>query len=324
VAVVADYDVGQVEGIFDEVMAYSLDWREPFLTTLEERSPASIGINYSQANEGIDGLTHGLYLKLLAALDTIEFSSRVVSSEPVSGRVRAIKTPGEVERIRRACAITQRIFDDLTGMLRPGLTEAQVAEIIRERMQTYEVGPSWEASFCPTVSSSRSRRGHTPPGTVVLEPGDGLAVDFGVTNEGYASDLMRSWYFRKPGESGPPAEMAGAFDAVREAIDLAAGILKPGVRGTDVDAPARTLIEKRGYSFTHALGHQVGRTAHDGGMLLGPDNARYGERSSATVEAGMVFTLEPVVTWVGLEENVLVTEQGCEFLSPSQREIYLV
>jgi len=324
VAVVADYDVGQVDGIFDHVLPYSLDWREPFHDTLRECNPATIGINHSIANEGVDGITHGMYLKLLDALEPLGYANRLVSSEAVSGRVRAIKSTGEIELIRRACEITQRIFDDLTGMLRPGLTEAQIAEIIRERMQTYEVGPSWEASYCPTVSSSRSRRGHTPPGAVALEPGDGLAVDFGVIREGYASDLMWSWYFRKPGETAPPAEMAHAFEAVRDGIDLAASILKPGIRGVEVDSPARALLQERGYVFTHGLGHQVGRTAHDGGMMLGPNNARYGDRSSGIVEAGMVFTLEPVVTWVGLEDNVLVTDTGCEFLNTPQREIIMI
>ena len=324
VAVVADSDVGQVEGIFDRVLSYSLDWKEPFLDTLRERNPVAIGINYSVDNEGIDGLTYGMYLKLLDALEPLGFGDRLTPSEPVAGRVRAIKTAAEVERIRRACAITQRILDDLTGMLKPGLTEVQIAEIVRERMQTYEVGPSWEASYCPTVSSSKSRRGHTPPGAVALEPGDGLALDFGVLHEHYASDMMRSWYFRKPGENGPPAEMMAAFDAVREGIRMAASLLKPGMKGSDVDKPVRSFMQERGFSFTHALGHQLGRSAHDGGMLLGPDNVRYGHRSSQIVEPGMVFTLEPVVTWVGLEENVVVTENGCEFLSTPQTEVYLV
>lgn len=324
VAVLADYDVDQVEGAFDRVLPYSLNWREPFLATLQERNPERIGINYSQSNEGIDGLTYGMYLTLVETLKTIEYDDRITSSEPVAASVRAIKSPAEIERIRRACEITQRIFDDVTGMLRPGLTEAQIAEIFEERMQTYEVGPSWEASFCPSVASSKSRRGHTAPGSVTLEPGDGLAVDFGVLYEGYASDLMRSWYFRRPGESGPPAEMTHAFETVRDAIQLAAELLKPGMKGYEIDDPVRQFVADRGYAFTHSLGHQLGRTAHDGGISLAPNNARYAHRASGVVEPGMVFTLEPVITWVGLEENVVVTDNGCEFLLGPQREIYLV
>ena len=152
----------------------------------------------------------------------------------------------------------------------------------------------------------------------------GLAVDFGVFYEGYASDMQRSWYFAKPGETAPPAEMTHAFNAVRDGILLAAELLKPGVVGWDVDAPVRNLVAERGFKFTHALGHQLGRLAHDGGMVLGPNNARYADRSGGVVEAGMVFTLEPCISWVGLEDDVVVTENGCEFLYPTQEAIYVV
>jgi Xaa-Pro aminopeptidase len=200
----------------------------------------------------------------------------------------------------------------------------QVAEIIQERMDTYEVGPAWDGAYCPSVSSSKSRRGHVMPGTVVLEPGDGLAVDFGVRYEGYASDMMRSWYFAKPGETGPPDDMMRPFRAVQDGIQLAMELLKPGVRGYEVDDPVRRLVADRGFTFTHSLGHQLGRLAHDGGMGLAPNNERYGDRATGIVEAGMVFTLEPVVSWVALEDDVVVTDEGCEALVPPQREVYVV
>jgi len=323
-AIVADYDVSQVDGAFDVVHGYSLDWIEPFQATLLEKNPEKIAINYSESDHGIDGLTYGLLLKLQGALKPIGYQDRLVSSEPITEMMRAVKTPSEVERIRRACAITQRIFDDVTTMLKPGLTEADIAGIVNERMTTYGVTPSWEAAFCPSVASSRSARGHTPPGAVALRAGDGLAIDFGVRYEGYCSDMMRTWYFKKPGETKPPAELQDAFDAVRDGVLMAAELIEPGKRGFEIDAPVRQLMATRGYSFTHALGHQCGRLAHDGGMVLGPDNARYRDRSHGALEAGMVFTLEPVVGPIGLEDEVIVTETGCEFLHPTQNAIYLV
>jgi Xaa-Pro aminopeptidase len=324
VAVVADYDVGQVEGIFDQVIPYSLDWKEPFQTVLREHNPATIGLNYSRHDHGMDGLTHGLSLTLAEVVAPLGFADRLVSAEPVAAAVRAVKTRSEIERMRRACAITQRIFDDLTGMLKPGLTEGEIAEIVRERMGTYEVGPAWDAAFCPAVFSTRSRPGHAPPGATRIERGDGVRLDFGVVYEGYASDMQRTWYLLKPGETEAPAEMRHAFETVRDGILMAADLLKPGVRGYDVDQPVRQFIADRGYTFTHALGHQLGRMAHDGGLVLGPNNARYGERAKGIVEAGMVFTLEPVVASAMIEDDVVVTESGCEFLVPTQQEIYLV
>jgi Xaa-Pro aminopeptidase len=135
---------------------------------------------------------------------------------------------------------------------------------------------------------------------------------------------MRTWYFKRPGETKPDAELQRAFDAVRDGILLAAELIEPGKKGFEVDAPVRQLLADRGYSFTHALGHQLGRLAHDGGMVLGPDNARYRDRSGGVIQAGMIFTLEPVVGPIGLEDDVLVTDSGCEFLLPTQEAIYLV
>ncbi|MGH2561258.1 MAG: M24 family metallopeptidase [Thermomicrobiales bacterium] len=312
-AVVADYDIGQVDGLYDDVRPYSLDWREPFQAILQERQPARIGINYSEHDHGVDGLTYGLHQALVNALDPIGMVDRLVTAEPVAAMVRAIKTPEELERMRRAAAITQRIFDDLTGMLKPGLAEVEVYEIVVERMQTYELTPAWDATYCPTVATSRTRSGHNPPGATRIEPGDALRVDFGVVYDGYASDMQRTWYFRRAAESGPPAELIHAYKTVRDGIRMAAEMIRPGKRGYEIDEPVRQYVSDRGYTFTHALGHQLGRLAHDGGMLLGPRNARYGARSGGVMAEGMVFTLEPVIGPIGLEDDVVVTANGCEF-----------
>jgi Xaa-Pro aminopeptidase len=324
VAVVADYDQGQVDGVFSRVIPYSNDWKEPIQTVLREHAPIRIAINYSQDDHGVDGLTYGLLLALRGVLAPVGLDDTLVSSEPVASRIRASKTTSEIERIRRACEITQRIFDDLTGMLKPGLSEADVYDIVKERMATYEVGAAWDETYCPTVATSRTRPGHNPPGATTFEPGDTLRVDLGVRYEGYCSDMQRTWYLRKPGESGIAPEVVHAYDTVRDGILMAAEAIKPGLKGYEIDEPVRRYVEERGYTFTHALGHQVGRQVHDGGMLLGPRNERYGSRSNGTIEAGMVFTLEPGVAMIFLEDDVVVTDSGCEFLiSPPERPYLL-
>lgn len=320
VAVVADYDQGQVDGVFSKVIPYSNDWKEPVRSVLRERAPAQIAVNFSEDDHGIDGLTHGLFLALRSVLAPIGLDDALVSSAPISAGVRALKSESEIERMRRACTITRRIFDDLTGMLKPGLTEAEIFEIVKERMTTYEVGSAWDESYCPIVSTSRTRPGHNPPGATKLEAGDTLRVDLGVTFEGYCSDMQRTWYIRKPGESGIAGDVMHAYDTVRTGIMMAADAIKPGLTGFEVDEPVRQFVEERGYAFTHALGHQLGRLAHDGGMVLGPRNERYGSRSAGTIEAGMVFTLEPCTAMIALEDDIVVTENGCEFfVTPPER-----
>ena len=95
------------------------------------------------------------------------------------------------------------------------------------------------------------------------------------------------------------------------------------------DAARRALVDAGYPEPKYALGHQLGRTAHDGGTLLGPRWDRYGASPLGTVEAGNVFTLEygvhvPDRGYVGLEEDVLVTESGVEWLSTPQRSLWVV
>ena len=324
VAIVMDYDATVVEGVFDEVHAYRSSWREPLLTVLQERNPARIAISYDMLDDGIDGLTHGQYLLLMDAVSGIGFENRFESASPIASLVRQIKTAEEIERMRRACEITIQLFGDVTSILKPGLTELDIYEYLHDQMKSYNVRASWDPAYCPGVMSSKRESGHTPPTQTRLEAGDGLRVDLGVISEGYASDLMRTWYIRKPGETSAPAEFQRAFDVVRDGIQLAADTIRPGLTGVEVDSATRSFVEKNGYEYFHATGHQVGTRAHDGGLLLGPDNARYRDRSLGVIQEGMTFTLEPVFGPIGIEENVVVTAEGCTYLVPPQREIWLV
>jgi Xaa-Pro aminopeptidase len=154
-------------------------------------------------------------------------------------------------------------------------------------------------------------------------------MDLGVRQDEYCSDLPRMWYVRRPGETALPPALQRGWDAVQRAIEAGAAALKPGIPGWQVDAVARESLLASGYpEYQHALGHSLGRACHDGGPLLGPRWPRYGDSPFALVEVNNVFTLElEVFTEAGMlaiEEDVLVTENGCEFLSTFQREPILV
>ena len=128
----------------------------------------------------------------------------------------------------------------------------------------------------------------------------------------------------------PPEALTRAFDAVAGTIQDAFGRLAPGLRGCDIDAAARRFIRERGYpEYAHALGHQLGRSVHDGGALLGPEWPRYGQSPYWPLEAGQAFTLEleaevPDVGFASLEEDVAITETGAEWLSSPQRSPVLL
>ena len=120
------------------------------------------------------------------------------------------------------------------------------------------------------------------------------------------------------------------FDTIATAIELARQAIKPGIQGVEIDKIAREYIISQGYEeFPHGLGHQVGRFAHDGTALLGPAWEKYAQKPFQPLEEGMVFTIEPrlkvpsrgVVT---IEEMVVITRDGAEFLAEPQKEIILI
>jgi Xaa-Pro aminopeptidase len=155
-------------------------------------------------------------------------------------------------------------------------------------------------------------------------------MDFGINYKGYCSDLQRTWYVLKKGEDKAPPEVQKGFDVIKESIQLAAKAIAPGKEGCEIDDVARNYIVEHGYDeYPHALGHQVGRVAHDGGALLGPRWERYGNLPHLKLEENQVFTLEPRLTIQGygiatIEEEVVVTKGECEFLSELQQKIYLI
>ena len=117
---------------------------------------------------------------------------------------------------------------------------------------------------------------------------------------------------------------------MRDGIQAAADWIRPGAVGYEVDNIARDFVKAAGYEeYQHALGHQLGRLAHDGGTLLGPKWERYGDSPMGVVEVGNAFTLEFYVTTehygqVSLEEDILITRQGCEFLSKPQKDLICI
>jgi Xaa-Pro aminopeptidase len=133
------------------------------------------------------------------------------------------------------------------------------------------------------------------------------------------------FFFGKPSEV--PSEVQHAFETVRDAIQAASEFIEAGSVGHEVDSIARNHVLAQGYEeYQHALGHQIGRQAHDGGTILGPLWDRYGDTPKGAVEVGNAFTLELNVRTeeygqVSLEEDIIITKKGCEFLSRPQMEI---
>lgn len=329
-AIVGKYDRQMVvdTGAYAQVFDYVRGIREPFLAYMNTLHPRSIAINYSVDSEICDGITHGMYLTLMDMLKEVRLDGCVISAEPVISALRQRKSPAELAAIREAIRHTEEIYDKIGAAIRPGMTEARIAAFMREEVARRGLGFAWDPHSCPSVFTGPDTAGaHYAPTERTVQGGHVLNMDFGVKVNSYVSDIQRTYYVLRQGESVAPSEVQKGFDTIARAIESARLVMKPGVEGIVVDTMARTIITAAGYEeFPHALGHQVGRFAHDGTALLAPQWEKYGRKPFVLLEEGMVFTIEPRLTVAGhgvvtVEEMVVVTKDGAEYLSRAQKEL---
>jgi len=318
-------------GLYDNVIGYLKSIKEPLLEYLNEKNPQQIAINYSKNSNLADGLTHGMYLILLDHLKETDFGKRLISSEEIVSALRGRKSPAELSIMKEAVEETLKIFDQTSKFIKPGITELEIANFIKKIVNEKGFGLAWEEDHCPGVFTGPDSKGaHSGPTDAKVEKGHLVNIDFGILYKGYCSDLQRTWYVLKDGENKAPEEVVKGFNVIRDAIQKVADNLKPGVEGCTMDDIARNYIVNNGYEeYPHGLGHQVGRKVHDGGGGLLPRWERYGNSPFMKVEEGQIYTIEPRLTVKGygtstLEEEVVVTKSGCEFISKPQKELMLI
>jgi Xaa-Pro aminopeptidase len=318
-------------GTYQNIVSYLKSVKEDLVKVIENYDPKKIAVNFSRNSSLADGLTYGCYLELMEILKDTPYKDRLVSSEEIVGALRGRKSQIEVDHIKNAIKETLIIFDEVTDFLAVGKSELDVANFVRNIVKERGFDFAWDEEHCPAVFTGPDTAGaHAGPTDKQIQPGHVINMDFGVKINGYCSDLQRTWYVLKEGETKAPEEVMKGFNVIKDAIQMAAKEIKPGKQGWEIDDIARSYIVKNGYEeYPHGLGHQVGRVAHDGGSMLGPKWERYGNIIYLPIEVGNVFTIEPRLTIKGygiatMEEIVWVTEDGCEFLSEPQTEIYLV
>jgi Xaa-Pro aminopeptidase len=332
-AIVGRYEVEAARntGAYPRVQGYDQSIRPHLIEALERLNPTSIAINTSLSDVYADGLTHGMYRLLLQSLEGTPFGERLVSSEEVVGALRGRKTATEVERVRKAVQITDEIFKRTFAQVRVGMTEKDVSQFMQNSAADLGLGLAWSRDGCPTVNTGPdSPVGHVAPTDLAIQPGHILHIDFGVRSEGYCSDIQRDAYILRDGETGAPEAVQHGYDTVVGAIQAAVAEMKPGAVGKDIDALARQIVVEAGFDeYKHALGHQLGKEAHDGGGLLGPLWERYGDSPLKTLEVGQIYTVEPSLLVpgygvIGIEEDVIITQTGAEYLGPPQTELILI
>lgn len=221
--------------------------------------------------------------------------------------LRQIKSPPELARIRKALAVAQSSFRDLLNDLKPGLTERQVAADLEYRMRS--AGADKSAFDIIVACGKNAAKPHATTTSAKLTAGKPIVIDFGAAVGQYCCDLTRTVWLGKMSK-----KFRDIYKICLEAQAEAIAAVKPGVRASDVDKIARTVISraKCGKYFVHSLGHGFGLDVHEWPVLQG--------RSETVLQPGMVVTVEPgiyvpSVGGVRIEDNVLVTARGCTVLS---------
>jgi Xaa-Pro aminopeptidase len=236
----------------------------------------------------------------------------LVPIDSVVAKLRMIKAPSEVEKVKEACLFADRVFEYLLDRLQIGRTEFD----IHLELEFYIRRHGYELAFPPiVVSGENSARPHGHASKRVLQDGDFVTMDFGATIDGYHSDITRTIVM---GTATPRHHEV--YDQVLKSQMAALEAIKPGVRAADVDALVRQVLDEKGLAqyFGHGLGHGLGRLVHDSGRMAGT--------STDVFEPGQIWTVEPGVYIEGfggvrIEDDVVVVEDGIEILTHSPKEL---
>jgi Xaa-Pro aminopeptidase len=228
-------------------------------------------------------------------------------------RLRMVKEPGEIQLIRQAVKLGSRLFQNALRSIKPGTSEAEVAARIEYAAR--KAGADKMAFGTIVAGGARSALPHGVASTAALPKRGFVLTDLGVILAGYCSDMSRTVYLGKPDRRSRQL-----YRAVLDAQLAAIAAARAGVAPSRVDGAARRVLGRAGFArfFTHSCGHGLGLEIHE--------PPRLGKGQQEPLEPGMVITIEPGAYLahyggVRIEDVVVVTEHGCEVLTPTSKEL---
>lgn len=285
-----------------------VDYQSAFAAALGEIAalgrPIRIGVEPVGARFlEIDLLTHALP------------NATLVSAAAQIDAMRVIKDASEVEAMRRAIQLTERVLSECLEEIRPGMTERQVGGMLNERASRLGARSGFAILIQAGLNAAFP---HGEAGDRVLQKGEMLLMDFGFYLGDYPSDITRTVALGEPS-----AKMREIYAVVQAANAAGRAAVRPGARCEDIDAATRAVVEAAGYGqyFNHRAGHGLGLEIHEPPYIV--------RGNHQVLEPGMVFTIEPGIYIEGLggvriEDNVVVTETGGESLTTFTRDLLVL
>jgi len=294
-----------------------------------------LAMNFSETNEIADGLSFTQYQRFTDLL-VQPVINQIVSSEDLVFEWLSVKTPDEVDILRKAAELTAQWEVEAYQQVIPNeTTDKDIADFLKAKMREYGVTDAWSPDQNPAVNSGPDR-GHAHPTDKIIRPGDVIQIDFGIkVYDMWVTDIQRFAYVLHPGETEPPAEIQRYWEVARDANRMVLEVMQPGITGLEVDRVQRNWLAENGsMNVMWNTGHPVGYVAHDVGPSLG--GAQEGREPSSTafepLRVGNVFAFDGFFMWeieggtktISVEEMAVVTDSGAEYLTKPQEEMILI
>ena len=247
-------------------------------------------------------------------------SSKLTATlKPLSNIVenlRTIKTPEEIELIKKAAWISDEAFKYILTFIKPGVSEIDIANELEFHMR--KNGATGAAFDIIIASGHRSALPHGVASDKIIEEGDMLTLDFGAYYQGYRSDMTRTIAVGEP-----PEKLMEIYQIVYDSLQIALSSMKAGITGKEADSFSRDFIKAKGYgqNYGHGSGHGIGLDIHE--------NIFMSTVCEDILEENMVLTVEPGIYipdfgGVRIEDDVIVTKNGVEVITYSPKELIIL
>lgn len=245
---------------------------------------------------------------------------RPVKFKPAAGEIERFmrpKAPEELESIKKACSIAEEVYEKIIGMVKPGMTEHELASEIS--YQARLLGSEGEAFDIIAVSGERSALVHGQPSDKVIKKGDIILLDFGCIVNGFRSDITRTFAMGKATK-----EQKDLYKLLWEAKCKAVEAVRPGMNAKLLDAVARDMIKEAGFGdyFLHSLGHGIGLITHEKPIItFRLEDQIIPEDCVLAIEPGVYL---PNKFGMRVEDDILVTRSGGEYLTHAPEELPII
>lgn len=258
----------------------------------------------------------------MAYSDAVEIRNRVrpMKFKPITNLVERFtqpKSPEELEFIKSACGIAEKVYEEMLEFIKPGITELDIATEISYR--TRKLGSEGDPFDIIAVSGSRGALVHGKPSDKKIKKNDIVLLDFGAKVNGFGSDISRTFCVGKPTK-----EQKAIYKIVYDAKKAACDAVRPGMNGKILDSIARKMIEKAGYgaNFQHSLGHGIGLVPHEKPIItFRMEDQIVPEDSVLAIEPGIYL---PEKFGMRVEDNVFVTRNGSIMLTNAPEELIAI